>query len=357
MKTLVLVFCILLAFSPIYSQGYEAGQFIKDGKKSVGFINYENWLQTPKSIQFKTTLEAYPDEIDAQGADEFTVHNEVYVSKKIKILVEVNNQKSINVETVPILFEGDRFLRVLLKTNIITLFEFVDSNEKVHLFIEKDNAFQELFFSEEYRYNKENILYMVSKKGYIGQLRALLGDCSKIQVNDNLPYTKSEILKICLAYLKCKGDNSSFTVNTSENKEERITYSLGVVGGHFLRVDNPQNWIGGLALRMNFPRNFRNAFLLIEANYNNIRESSGQFINPKYDDGLQVFGGNVLGGMHLGKGSIRPYVNVGLSAMGKFGGEGIVGAGVSWKRAVKIEYRELTNGSLRNVIFSVLYDF
>ena len=356
MKTLLFVFGILLAFSPIYSQGYEAGQFIKDGKKSVGFINYENWLKTPKSIQFKTTLEAYPDEIDAQGADEFTVHNEVYVSKKIKILVEVNNQKSINVETVPILFEGDRFLRVLLKTNIITLFEFVDSNEKVHLFIEKDNVFQELFFSEEYRYNKENILYMVSKKGYIGQLRALFGDCSKIQINDNLPYTKSDILKVCLAYLKCKGEHSSFTVNTSDNKDEKITFSLGVVGGYHLRVDNPKNWIGGIALRMNFPRNFRNAFLLVEANYNNIRESSGQ-LNPKFDDGLQVYGANVLGGMHLGKGSIRPYVNVGLSAMGKFGGEGIVGAGVSWKRAVKIEYRELTNGSLRNVIFSVLYDF
>lgn len=357
MKILLLISTILFIFSSSYAQNYEEGYFIKDGKKVVGFINYENWLRTPKSVQFKSTLDAYPDLIDSQSADEFTVHNELYLSKKIKIFVDVNNQKSINVETVPILFEGDRFLRVLLKTDIITLLEFVDSNEKVHLFLEKDNTFQELFFSEEYRYNKENILYMVSKKGYISQLRALLADCSAIQINDNLAYTKKEILKICLSYLKCKGDNSAFIVNTSKSKDEKITYSVGAVGGHFLKVNNPSNWIAGLALRINFPRNFRNTFLLVEANYNNIRESSGQFANPNYDDALQVFGANILGGMHFGKKNIRPYVNVGLSVMDKFGGDAVVGIGMSWKRAVKIEYRELTNGSLRNVAFSFMYDF
>lgn len=122
-------------------------------------------------------------------------------------------------------------------------------------------------------------------------------------------------------------------------------------------MDNPSNWIAGLAFRVNFPRNFRNAFLLVEANYNNIRESSGQFVNPNYDDAIQVVGANFFGGMHFGKKSIRPYANVGISMMDKFGGDAILGVGISWKRTVKIEYRELTNGSLRNVIFSAVYDF
>lgn len=359
MKKIVLLFSLIIGFTPIYSQNFEAGYIIKDGKKNEGFINYRNWLLTPKTIEFKHSLNGDVETIDVLHADEFFVHNEVYISKNIKVNIGLNTPKEENTPYTPALLEGDYFLRVLLKTSEITLFVFNDPKAKSHIFIEKNNAFQELFYSEDYHFEKD-LMYRTTKKGYIGQLRALMVDCDKIKIDDNFPYTESDISKLCLLYSKCKNEQSSISIKPSSNKNDKVRFAIGFVGGHYLNVNNPKNWLAGMSVRLSTARNFNNIYVLLEGAYNNIMNISREesiYYYPNPDDVIQVYNINLLLGKSFGHRNLRPFVNAGFSSIGRYGANAIFGAGLSWKRAVKIEYRESTNKSLRQIAVGYQYEF
>ncbi|MEA5256296.1 hypothetical protein VB264_00770 [Arcicella aquatica] len=359
MKKIVLLFFLMTGFLPIYSQNFEVGYYIKDGKKNEGFIKYESWLRTPHTIEFKASLNSTVELINAQSAEEFFVHDEVYISKKIDVKIDHDTPKEANSEIIAAFFRGDYFLRVFLKTPKIILFEFVDPKGKNHLFIEKDNIFQELFFSEDYHYENDR-MFLTTKKGYVGQLRALFADCDKIKINDDFPYSKNDISKLCVSYLKCKDSESVSTIDASLNKNDKTRFAVGVIGGHYLNVDNPKNWLAGLSVRMSFPRNFNNTYLQVEGTYNNISNISRDqsiYYYPQPDDVIQVYNVSLLFGKFLGHKSFRPFFNAGMSWIGRYGGNGFLGAGLSWKRAVKIEYRESTDKSLRQIAVGYQYEF
>ncbi len=189
----------------------------------------------------------------------------------------------------------------------------------------------------------------------MGQLKALLADCPSVEVTEKLIYQKKEILKLCNLYLACKGEKTQQLTEKMNN--DRVNFSVGLNVGKLLTVENKANWFAGIGVRMNLPKHFRNVYMLLEGNYYNIRENSG--IYAYRDDALKVFGANLLLGTHFGSKNLRPFVNVGVAVIRLYDttNDMIFGAGLSWKRSFKIEYREGTSAVLRQVSVGYMYNF
>ncbi|PWK15757.1 hypothetical protein LV89_04957 [Arcicella aurantiaca] len=329
MQKIIVSILLLLISINTYSQNFERGQIIKNGEKFEGFIKYENWLKSPKNIQFRVSLNDTIQTIEADDIAQFTVHNEVYISKKVVISLYSDLPTSRNNPYQPKPIEGFYFLRIFFENQHINLYQMIDKNEGVHLFIEKDKLFQELLYSKRNLYNEQDILYLEEKKKYIGQLRTAFADCEAIKVSDNLQFEKEDILKLCNQYKQCKTDNSINFINKKQ-AEDKVNFSIGAEGGVFLNTENGSNWVTGVALRLNFPRNFRNTYVMIEGNY--------------YKNNYPIMdfaGGALFAGTHFGKNEIRPFFNVGFAYFNTNSSQaaGVLGIGISWKRSFKFEYR------------------
>lgn len=354
MKKIILLITTLSISFLTYSQQFELGQIIKDGKSIEGFIKYQDWLKTPKSIEFKKLKEDEPKIIEAENIDGFSVHGEEFISKSILVALSLNTVKEHNVLSKPVMLDGYYYLQVLMRNPKISIYEMIDAKEEPHYFIDKDGVFQELYYSKQNLFNG-NITYIQEKKGYLGQLKALLADCPSVEVTEKLIYQNKEILKLCNLYLACKGEKTQQLTENMNN--DRVNFSVGLNVGKLLTVENKANWFAGIGVRMNLPKHFRNVYMLLEGNYYNIRENSG--IYAYRDDALKVFGANLLLGTHFGSKNLRPFVNVGVAVIRLYDttNDMIFGAGLSWKRSFKIEYREGTSAVLRQVSVGYMYNF
>ncbi|MES2519779.1 MAG: hypothetical protein V4585_16810 [Bacteroidota bacterium] len=354
MKKSILLLCTLFASFFTYSQQFEVGQIIRNGKAIEGFIKYQDWLKSPKTIEFKNLNNDKAEVIEAESIDGFSVHGEEFISKKVLVALSLNTEKEYNVLSKPVMLDGYYYLQVWLKNPKVNIYEMIDAKEEPHYFIEKDGLFQELFYSKQNLHNG-NIAYIQEKKGYLGQLIALLADCPSIEVSEELLYQRKEILKLCYSYLACKGEKNKQITERVNN--DKLDFSVGVTLGKLLSYDNKSNWIASLGLRMNFPKHFRNSYLLLEGNYYNFRENSGSYAYR--NDELKVFGGSILIGTHFGSKNLRPFVNVGVSVirLPEITNDGILGIGLSWKRNFKIEYREATASTLRQFNIGYMYNF
>ena len=330
-KILISIIFILISICT-YSQNFETGQIIKNGEKIEGFIKYENWLKSPKNIQFRASLNDTIQTIEADDIAQFTVHNEVYISKKVVITLYSDLPTSKNNPYQPKPIEGFYFLRLFFENQHINLYQMIDKNEGVHLFIEKDKLFQELLYSKRNLYNEQDILYLEEKKKYIGQLRTAFADCEAIKVSDNLQFEKDDILKLCNQYKQCKTDNSINSINKKQ-AGDKVNFSIGVEGGVFLNAGDGSNWFTGIALRLNLPRNFRNTYVMVEGNYYSNNYPIMNFV-----------GGALFAGTHFGKKDIRPFLNGGIALFNGNSAQaaGVLGVGISWKRSFKFEYRRYT---------------
>lgn len=354
MKKIILLLSTLSASFFTYSQQFEVGEIIKDGKTIEGFIKYQDWLKSPKSIEFKKLKDDRTEVIEAESIDGFLVHGEEYIAKKVLVALSLNTPRYFDTPYNPVMLDGFYFLQVWLKNPKINIYEMIDSKEDPHYFIDKDGIFQELFYSKQNLYRGDTP-YIEEKKGYLGQLTALLVDCPRITVSEALLYQREEILKLCTSYLVCRGEKIQQITERADNN--KVNFSIGLNVGKLLTVENKANWFLGVAVRMNLPKHFRNSYLLLEGNYYNIQENSG--IYAYRDDALKVFGANLLLGTHFGSKNVRPFINLGVAVirLPDITNDGILGVGLSWKRSFKIEYREGTSAVLRQVSVGYLHNF
>ena len=351
-KVILLAITLFFSFST-YSQQFEVGKIIKNGKTIEGFIKYQDWLKSPKTIEFRKLKDDKPEVIEAASIEGFSVHGEEYIAKKVLVALSLNTPRYFDTPYNPVMMDGFYFLQAWLKNPKINIYEMIDAKEEPHYFIDKDGIFQELFYSKQNLY-RENTSYIEEKKGYLGQLTALLADCEGVTVSDALLYQREELLKLCSLYLVCKGEKYQNVLKTNKDK---MNVSLGTNVGRLLAVENKSNWFIGLGVRLNFPKNFRNAYLVVEGNYYNISENSGVY--AYYNDAIKVYGVNLLIGNHFGSKNLRPFINGGVSVI-RFldtNNELLLGVGLSWKRNLKIEYRESTAKILRQISVGYFYNF
>jgi hypothetical protein len=361
MQKILKITVLLFISISVFSQDFEVGSYIKNGKKIEGYIKYYDWIKSPKSIEFKANLESPVVIVEAQDVEGFSVHGEDFIAQLVSISLSPTGVKTDDKPYKHKIEDGYFFLHVLIKTAGISLYEMNDSKKEPHFFVEKEGKIQELFYTK-YTVNYRGNNYFQEQKGYIGQLSVLMADCEKMVIPQELGYTTNNLLALCKSYLACKGMNISVAKSI---KKEVINFSVGFNAGKILNQDEHFNWSSGLVVRMNFPRHFRNQYIQVEFNHFNIYDSRLQ--NRINVDGLlnrAAFG--VLVGSHFGNKNLRPFVNVGMivplinnigSNKEKLSNNLIIGVGFSWKRSFKIEYRDNPSGLFRQISLGYLYNF
>lgn len=373
-KTLTIIVLLSISLSA-YSQNFEIGNYIKDGKKIEGYIKYNDWIKSPKSIEFKANLESTEIKINAESIEGFSVHGEDFIAKEVSISLSPNGTKKNDKAYKYVIEDGYFYLQVWLKTPSLSLFEMIDSKKESHFFIEKEGDFKELFYTK-YIVNNGNINYFEEQKGYIGQLRMFLADCPDVIISDELLYSRYSLLQLCNKYLTCKGVETQVEKNITK---DHPNLSIGFTAGQVFNGDEHFNWVSSLVARMNFPRHFRNAYVQLELNRYNVYDNrffpnigginiGGGFLNG--------FGASIHVGSHFGNKNVRPFANLGMTFLPtpEFISNGTIvllsyqivpnprdlltlGVGISWKRSFKIEYRDNYSGLLRQVNLGYLYNF
>jgi hypothetical protein len=328
-KSVVLLFISITT----YSQDFEEGYYIKEGNKINGLIKYENWLKSPQTILFKSNLNDRAIEVNASQITGFFVHSEDYIAQKVAFVLYTDLPR-MNITKYPLpqnQVEGAYFLRVLHDNNNIKLFELIDRKEDSHLFMDNQGSFGELIYYKDYLYDdKAQEYFLKEKKKYIGQLRALFSDCKKLNISDNLLYNKRDILAVINSYENCIGETSINKID-SKSKEDKINFSYGFLGGMFHNATASNNWFAGLAVRINFPRNYRNSYVMLETDYYQYQITSS----------TSSFSGiSIVAGTHFGKKQIRPFINPGLTIT-TVQAFPFVGGGLSYKRNLRVEYRKI----------------
>ena len=129
-KTLILLLVILFPFAAFSQKNYLPGYIIKnDGTKDSGMINYRNWDINPSVIQFrpsgKTDVSLTPNEISA-----FEI---IGYDRYVKAIVNVDMRSVDFTNLDPKDDNRNRldtvFLRVVVKGNPLSLFEFIDAKD------------------------------------------------------------------------------------------------------------------------------------------------------------------------------------------------------------------------------------
>ena len=169
--------------------------FLKNGKETIYTSKDIMGFGIPKLLAFKSAKIKYstnPDEI-----------NKLLESKEI-IWAE---------ETV--------FLRTLILGKI-NLFEYIDSNKKLHFITQKENVYNELL---NIKYKKGGKMATISK--YKNQLKILMRECLDIFESVNkTKFRKESIKSIIKDFHKCQ--NQEITFNS---KKEKIGLDISLYGG------------------------------------------------------------------------------------------------------------------------------
>jgi hypothetical protein len=360
----ILKVTVLLSISlSAYSQDFEVGSYVKEGKKIEGYIKYYDWRKSPKSIEFKANLESPEIKIEAESIEGFSVHGEDFIAKSISISLSPNRPKIKEKPYNHTIEGGYFFLQIWLKTANINLYEMIDSKKESHFFVDKDGRFQELFYTK-YFVDNGSIYYLQEQKGYIGQLSVLMADCEKMVIPERLVYSRNSLLKLCKTYLACKGTDIAVE---QKLKKDQASFSVGLSAGRMLNDNEHFNLVTNLVVRLNFPRRFRNAYVQLEMNRYHIFDNRVLGGSYEFKNGL---GGSVYAGSHFGNKNFRPFANIGIQIVPTLlpislpsqleitpFSPIICGVGISWKRSLKIEYRDNLSGLSRQLIIGYMINF
>ena len=129
-KTIILLLVILLPLAALSQKNYLPGYITKnDGTKDSGMINYRNWDINPRVIQFrpsgKTDVLLTPNEISAFEITGYDRYIKAIVNVDMRSVDFINldskDDNRYRLDTV--------FLRVVVKGNPLSLFEFIDAKD------------------------------------------------------------------------------------------------------------------------------------------------------------------------------------------------------------------------------------
>lgn len=150
---------------------YDVGDTLK------GFIDYQEWVKNPNTIDFKESENAQVRNYGLLQIYGFGVADTYYQGARVKIETSPVRTNFLSTES-DFKFE-DRF--VFLKAVVLggkSLYLYKDENAKDHFYIETENGFELL----RYKIHKEGLL-MVKNNTFHGQLDWYLGDCANISSN------------------------------------------------------------------------------------------------------------------------------------------------------------------------------
>jgi hypothetical protein len=169
-------YLILLLFTPLFSiaqSNFKKGYVINlKGDTSLGYINYKEWGQNPKSISFKTNLDDVSKQLDATNICGFAIDGfenyKRYILRASLAYVDMQRaptgiDTTAKIDTV--------FLRVLQTGKNLTLFSLTDDiKTRFYITDNSRNVPEELIYRV--YHDTEDDSHLIDNKRFIGQLNA-----------------------------------------------------------------------------------------------------------------------------------------------------------------------------------------
>ncbi|WP_026462198.1 hypothetical protein [Adhaeribacter aquaticus] len=183
----VLIGCFFYPAILFSQANYKKGLVVNaQGDTLIGYINYREWDQNPKTFTFKKSLEEKDEKVFfPENTKYFSIENveayQQYAGRITNDKTELNDlSNGIDTSTVV----GTFFLKVLQKGKNLALFSYTD-NWKTRFFIQKknDTTPQELFYRR-FRIDKA----IKTSRIYVGQL-----GIAAVPFYDNSPELKRKI--------------------------------------------------------------------------------------------------------------------------------------------------------------------
>jgi hypothetical protein len=267
---------------------------------------FADWDVSPGSIKFRKTPQDSGQHIQAKDVVGFSIVESKlqYESKSISIKYYFDTPISQTRNPIKSEYTGNIFLEVLMRSEKLTLYSFLDQRKEERYFIEKDNQFLELVnIDYQISSGEGNGTFRFHKAYYREQLKQLLSECPTLNTS-NLAYTAKSIINLVKTYhTYCKVSFLSF----EQKKVQDVTTFGFIFGGAY-----------GVDLQILSRKKFNNRFVTIETGV------SG-------NDGLFYFG--LYGGTYFGISAVQPFIQMGCSTRGGFD----AGAGVAYKKKTALE--------------------
>jgi len=169
MKLFLIALLTALPVCIFAQSNYHPGYVVKsNGDTLRGFVNYREWRQNPKSIDFKVNkTDKQVLQFDPQSIKEFQITGlETYTAYSGAISMNQTNFSNLPEELDTTLKSDNIFLRQLATGNHLTLYKYVDEI-KTRFFVAETNARPEELKYYEYYNNAREI---VDKSVFKGQL-------------------------------------------------------------------------------------------------------------------------------------------------------------------------------------------
>ena len=191
-----------------------------------GQINFGDWNQSPRSIQFKDEQGNITSK-SAQEIKSFSIQEplKTFESKNLKLSYYKKTIVPEGASPIAKTDSGTFFLEVLLKSSRVTLYEGSDDEKQTRFFLQKDDKLHELR-NPVYRVAKGETSHMIKSEVYKAQLKQLLPECPTLNT-ERLNYTDKDLVDLLVKYHSyCKTDYS--LESHQENLGQRFA-----IGAHF----------------------------------------------------------------------------------------------------------------------------
>ena len=272
------IFIILLLLFPIITfcqTNFYKGYVIKNnGDTLKGYIDYREWVYSPKKITFKNNnvVDSFtPDDIkgfEIKGFEKYSIYKGK-VSTDLNIFPNLPDQLDTSTVIKSI------FLRQLTTGKNLTLY-FNNDPDKVRFFVAEQNQMPvELKFYEYYLYGKT---YKLAHFVYTGQLRLYINkynndDPKLIQQLENVAYKKTDLQNIIDQINNYEfGKEGAITNKYSNRLDIRFFVGAGInnTSSHYAYATSTYNSQSGDANVVNYSKNIA-------------------IKGPKYEFGIDIF--------------------------------------------------------------------
>lgn len=270
MKPFTLLIILLSATSLVsFSQSkfYPAQIVLANGENINGEVYYEDWANSPQSIKVKS--DAKITEYFAKDLKEFSIPalNMVYSTQNVKFNYTTNKVVASFLEIIEETVEGYFLMNYIIKSDNLSLLQFVDARDKVRFFLKKDNDVIELQ-SYEFIILVKGITERRTNSEYKNQLINTL----LIENNDaikSLRYERKAMASFIASYLSKQGIKFiNYAENASFKALIKIGYAIGTAGlQNFSHGSPPSNMNLGINAYNFLPNKNNNRFASLELYY------------------------------------------------------------------------------------------
>lgn len=235
MKKKFLIFILTLTFLTNYSQiKFEPGYYLtKNGEKINGLIKNVDWVNNPKTFEFKLNETSETKILSVNEVSEFKINNAShFFSFLVKIDRSSNELNKISSRLKPNFSNEKLFLKMLVDGKA-KLYEYTDGN-LIRYFFENDKKSINQLVYKTFKFEsqiKENNLYK--------QQLLLNLDCSNFSKDkiNHISYSKNDLVKLFIDYSNCHNENKIEV----QSKKKRKSFNLTIVSGLRLASINVNN--------------------------------------------------------------------------------------------------------------------